>query len=131
MRKILNYASGLPHVMVGDGEVWYTRGLEFSSYVPWEHLSESDYFACVAVVHTAPVAMRDESLTERVRPFSAALRWVSRGLLPSNDCVNHACGLLRRGGISIPRRVLTPDDLYEHLRANGYTIFTNLGRPHA
>jgi hypothetical protein len=49
-------------------------------------------------------------------------RRATRGLISSNDCVSTTSDILRDAGINIPKSVVTPDQLWDHLRSQGHEL---------
>jgi hypothetical protein len=53
-------------------------------------------------------------------PIRAFVRWITGGRTYSRDCVTRVIAVLREAGVNPPRWVVTPDDLYDWLRSEGY-----------
>lgn len=65
----------------------------------------------------------DGDLVADMRPPSialAVLRWLSLGFVPARDCVSTVADTLRRGGVHVPRRIVTPRQLWRHLVQSGH-----------
>jgi hypothetical protein len=59
----------------------------------------------------------------RPKPILPTLiRWVSRGLFPTRDCVQVVCRCLRDAGLPVPNRMTTPAQLFDWLRGEGYEM---------
>jgi hypothetical protein len=54
-------------------------------------------------------------------PVRALARWLTRGRVYSRDCVTRVVGVLSEAGVFVPRHVVTPGQLFDWLRGEGYT----------
>lgn len=54
------------------------------------------------------------------RPMPVFWHWLTRGLIPSKDCVSIVRECLRTGGIAVPREITTPRRLFEYLTKRGF-----------
>jgi len=45
------------------------------------------------------------------RALPTILRWLTRGRVPTTDCVAVATAMLRSAGVEVPRRIVTPRQL--------------------
>lgn len=52
-------------------------------------------------------------LTRGFGVFPSFVCWLTGGLIQAENCVTKAANLLRRGGVSVPRSVVTPDRLLD------------------
>ena len=129
--RIVGSLSRFVHVLIGDGEVWYSRGFDASSYLPWLCGSVTDLVGIVVAVPVCVSSIRDEPIgtDTRVNTWKTMLRYVSCGLIGSNDCVSHTRGVLQRAGVSSPRWIVTPDDLLGWLIEKGCPVVEVMGGP--
>lgn len=57
------------------------------------------------------------------------LRWLTRGLYRFPDCVTAVRAVLWDGGVFTPHSILTPADLFDHLRSEGYHLCSPIPDP--
>lgn len=116
--------SPLVHCAISDGEIVIDPSCDGEKM--WGHalyaMRYPDLVWCIEVpVH----ANMELARWQDRRPKSAVpslLRWLTRGLWPTKDCVQLVLSALRRGKIATPRRMVGPGDLFDWLRAEGHTI---------
>lgn len=129
-QTVVENVSNLGHVYVGNGEVWYARCANFSTFLPWEAMKDTDQISIIATIPTCPVALAQLPVGQsaRVSFILTGLRWLSCGLIPSNDCVSNARRVLRRGGVYTPWWIVTADQLFAWFRKKEYPLVEILGR---
>lgn len=52
------------------------------------------------------------------------LRWLTRGFFPCEDCVTKVRRVLHEAGVVTPASIVTPADLWNHLRNEGFEYAT-------
>ena len=53
------------------------------------------------------------------RAWPTILRWLTMGLTPADNCVTLVADCLRQGGMTVPRRIQTPQALHDWLLQHG------------
>jgi hypothetical protein len=111
--------------MQGDTEVVMNptipKGTEFWRFDLW--LDHPKPFGFVGWFNVP--AARWPDLNDHIDPISRRLwryaaRWLTFGLLPCEDCVTKVRRVLHDAGVVTPASIVTPGQLWDHLRSEGY-----------
>lgn len=120
----------LAHVAIGDGRVVLDPAIVGNRYWPFEAYLLG--YPTRAWLFTVPCDRCIELGLYEERPprwkpaIPTFMRWITRGLWPTRDCVAIARECLVRGGLDVPRTVVTPAHLFDYLRGEGFEL-TQLG----
>ena len=109
------------HVAVGSSDVVMTVSERGVHYWPFDPFVE--YYPGVTWAVAVPSSRSPHIEQRLVRPcrrLPMLLRWITRGMWPSNDCVTSTREVLRSVGVEAPRTVTTPGQMFDWLRSEGY-----------
>ena len=112
------------HVCIGDGRAVLDAALEGPRF--FESISFSLKFPRLAWCILVPVKSRIRlEIAENRGPISILktfLRRLTNGRTQSNDCVSLASEILNDAGVYVPRSIVTPGQLWDHLRGLGHEL---------
>ena len=110
--------SDMVHVAIGDSQIVLDPSLEgvlfhestlFCMQYPWLGW-------CVVVPTDKPVDLARFEGIGPLHPLPSFLRWITLGLWPARDCVGITIEALRRAGVKVPNRIVTPGELWDFFR---------------
>lgn len=109
------------HCAIGDG----TIVLEQTRVGPRVYPFDAYVMACPGLrwwveVPADPPDLRRLAETRAPGLITPIASWLSRGVVPSRDCVQIVRATLAWVGQPVPRRVTTPGRLFKHLCSEGF-----------
>lgn len=128
--RVIEAVTGSPvsHVAIGDCHVVLDPTLEGNRFHPFAGYVVSDrpILWAVEVPVTRPPHWAPHKAGRHLRPpptLPTVLRWASRGLIPARNCVTEVVACLRNCGVPVPPRMVSPQQLFDWLRAEGYYTY--------
>jgi hypothetical protein len=112
------------HICIGDGCAVLDATIEGPRF--FESTAFSLKFPRLAWCILVPTKSRIRlEIAENRGPISVIrtfIRHFTGGRTESNDCVSLASEILNDAGVHVPRNIVTPGQLWDHLRARGHEL---------
>lgn len=113
--------SEIAHVSIGDGSVVLDPSDAGDRFIDEDRfvLCYPRLVAAVELLTPIPLGLHAHRPSPRRWLVWHLLRWMTRGRVRANDCMEVVVGHLAGAGVSIPRAVATPQALLNHLTRIG------------
>lgn len=114
--------SRIVHCAVSDGQAVLDITVRGDWYWPFLlYILKYPSLTClVRVSLVRPIDIDDYAVGIPKKVFPTILRWLSRGLVDTDDCASTVAKCLREAGADIPRHIVKPVELHDYLLKKGH-----------